>query len=46
MGSVLDAHVHAGSAEGAICLNRRVAGAPKAMDKLPWDDYYALGTRT
>ena len=22
------------------------AGEPKAMDKPPWDDYYALGTRT
>ena len=46
MGKVLDEHVHAGSAEGAMCLTRRIAGEPKAMDKPPWDDYYALGTRT
>jgi hypothetical protein len=35
MGQVLDKPVHAGSAEGAMCLTRRVAGEPQAMDKPP-----------
>jgi hypothetical protein len=29
-----------------MCLTRRGAGEPKAMDTSPGDDYYALGTRT
>jgi len=35
MGHVLDVHVHTGSTAGAMCLTRRVAGEPKAMDKPP-----------
>jgi hypothetical protein len=46
MGNGLDEHGHAGSAEGARCLTRRVAGEPKAMDTPPWDDDEALGMRT
>jgi len=38
--------MHAGSTAGAMGRTRRVAGEPQAMDKPPWDAYYALGTRT